>query len=41
MVRHPLTVRSDQPLRDVVDHIFTEDPHAAYPVTDNGRPTSS
>jgi predicted transcriptional regulator len=38
MVRHPVTVRSDQTLREVVDHVFGEAPHAAYPVTDNGRP---
>ena len=37
MVRRPVTVRSDQTLRDVVDNVFGEAPHAAYPVTTNGR----
>ena len=37
MVRHPLTVRGDQPLRDVVDRVMSESRYAAYPVTDNGR----
>ena len=37
MVRDPVTVRSDQTLRDVVDHVFTGAPHAAYPVTANGH----
>jgi CBS domain-containing protein len=39
MVRHPVTVRSDQTLRDVVDHVFGEVPYAAYPVTDDRRPS--
>ena len=38
MVHHPATLRSEQTLEDVVDHVVTEAPHAAYPVTENGHP---
>jgi predicted transcriptional regulator len=37
MVRRPVTVRSDQTLREVVEDVFGATPHAAYPVADNGR----
>lgn len=37
MVRHPVTVRGDQTLREVVDDVLSESRHTAYPVTDNGH----
>lgn len=37
MMRHPVTVRGDQTLREVVDHVFSERRYTSYPVTDNGH----
>jgi Zn-dependent protease/CBS domain-containing protein len=37
MVRHPVTVRGDQTLRDVVDQVLSESHYTSYPVTENSH----
>jgi CBS domain-containing protein len=38
MVRHPVTVRSDETLGAVTDRVLSASPHTAYPVSDNSHP---
>jgi CBS domain-containing protein len=37
MVRHPVTVRGDQTLRDVLDQVFSVSHYTSYPVTENAH----
>jgi predicted transcriptional regulator len=38
MVRHPVTVRSDEALSAVAERVLSTRPHTAYPVSDNSHP---